>query len=65
MPTVSEQLQKYRAMKVQGSPVSTQRRQAAILSHHPSTKDYFQGLMQRWQREYMQNKLQFCPIDSE
>jgi hypothetical protein len=57
MPSVSEQIQAYRAFKAQEETIAEhQSNDVAVLERqHPSTKDFFKLLMQRWQTNYMKN----------
>lgn len=49
MLTVSEQLQRYRLQQAAKKGGLTEPVRL-VMSHHPTTRDYFQSLMQRWQK---------------
>lgn len=49
MTSVTEQLQKYRALNARKNAALLKNHPQAIICKHPKTSDYFQALMQRWQ----------------
>jgi hypothetical protein len=49
MPSVYEQLQKYRAQNAKQQAALVARHPSVSVFSHPKTKEYFKNLMQRWQ----------------
>lgn len=49
MLSVSEQLQRYRAQQARKSS-ALNAHMHSVMQHHPTTRDYFQSLMKRWQQ---------------
>ena len=49
MPSVYEQLQKYRAQNAKNSAALLAKHPGVSAFSHPKTTEYFKALMQRWQ----------------
>lgn len=52
MPSVSEQLQKYRTLYTQDNLRATTR-PCDVTWKHPKTSEYFNKLMERWRAQYV------------
>jgi hypothetical protein len=57
MPSVYEQLQKYRALNAKNSAALLAKHPGVSIFSHPKTKEYFKNLMQRWQSNSQSNVL--------
>ena len=57
MNNVSLQLQQYRALKAQATSESAVVVDTDGLARHPEKTDYFRHLMQRWEANYMPNRV--------
>jgi hypothetical protein len=57
MPSVYEQLQKYRAQNAKQQAAVLDKHPGVNASSHPKTKEYFKTLMQRWQSSNTNNAM--------